>query len=167
MTIRKFYSDVDVEGKVIANSIKYNTSGYTGTFSVGERRWNNSVGTTELLLKGGNVTVQDGQEIVMYVYNRSGVDILNGKAVTIVGAENDIDAIELAIASDSGNTKYRVAGIATEDIPNNSYGFITVIGQIHDLNLSGFAEGEDVYLSQTSAGDFCHLSDLSIKKRQY
>lgn len=150
------------------NYIQYNT-GSTSPLVVGRRRWNDSFGTTELRLKGGNVTLQDGQELVVYCYNNNSYSIGNGKAVIITSGVmvdgQEYDSIELAVASNSGNTLFRTTGVATEDIPPYSFGFVTVEGRVNEIDLTSFEVGEVVYLSQTVPGDLVSYGDLNISGR--
>jgi len=43
----------------------------TGTFSTAKIRWNDTAGTAEIRLKGNNVTLQLGQELVKRVVNKT------------------------------------------------------------------------------------------------
>ena len=83
-----------------------------------------------------DVTLQIGQEEHVYVYNNTANTILNGQAVYINGiysaGSNNVPAIDLAISNT--NETSQVFGVATQDISINSYGFITVRGNINDLN---------------------------------
>ena len=150
------------------NYIQYNT-GSTSPLVVGRRRWNDNFGTTELRLKGGNVTLQDGQELVVYCYNNNSYSIGNGKAVIITSGVmvdgQEYDSIELAVASNSGNTLFRTTGVATENIPPYSFGFVTVTGRVNEIDLTSFEVGEVVYLSQTVPGDLVSYGDLNINGR--
>jgi len=70
-----------------------------------------------------DVTINIGQESVIWVYNNTGSDISNGQALHISGANGggDEPTVELAIASgntDITDTRYQVSGIATHEIKN-------------------------------------------------
>jgi len=56
------------------------------TSAVGKIVWNDTDGTLEFGLKGGNVTLQIGQEQVVRVRNNTGATLHNGSAVYITSA---------------------------------------------------------------------------------
>jgi len=107
-----------------------------------------------------DVTVNLGQESLIRIYNNLGVQINNGQALHITGATSGAPTVSLAIATGGSAKQFQISGIATHDIPSSSYGFMTVFGVVRDINLTGFSVGEQVYLSQTVAGDFASYSDL-------
>jgi hypothetical protein len=119
--------------------------------AVGQLAWNNADGTLDLGLKGGNVTLQIGQEIVLLARNDTGALLSNGQIVYVTGATGNRATIALADASASG-TAHTTIGMLTEDVPNGQQGFVTVIGLVRDLDTSAFAEGTRVWLSTTPGG---------------
>jgi hypothetical protein len=153
--------DVDLgEYQLKSNQIEFNQNP-TGTFGVGKMRWNDTDGTAEIMLKGGDVTLQVGQETVVRVVNKSGSLIPNGKVVKVVanpGGSNT--AISLAQANSDANST-TVLGITTEDIGNNNLGFITIQGLVHDVNTNAFNEGDVLYLSPTIAGDITNVKPVA------
>lgn len=123
----------------------------TGTPATGRIYWDAIHKTTATDLDG-TVTLQNGQEVLRYVYNGSGVVIPNGGVVYQAGVQTHYASIALAKA-DNASTSI-IAGIATEQIGIGSYGYITVIGEIHGLNTSAYTANDMVYLSDTSAGTY-------------
>jgi hypothetical protein len=118
---------------------------------VGRLVWNDTDGTLDLGLKGGNATLQIGQEQVIRVYNGTGASIPNGSALAITGATGGLPSVVLADTNveDHGHT---TLGLATETIANGSAGYMTVIGIVRGLNTSGYTEGDELYLSSTAGG---------------
>lgn len=98
------------------------------------------------------VTLQIGQEQFIKVHNNTGVTLLNGSAVYFTGVVGDVPAVALALA-DSFSTS-RVLGVLTMDILNTQEGFATTFGSVEDLDTSSFANGTDLYLSDTVPGGF-------------
>ncbi len=98
------------------------------------------------------VVIDLGQEMVFLARNTSGVNIPNGSAVYVTGAQANRPTIAMARA-DLVSTS-RVIGITTQDISNNSLGYVTMTGLVHDLNTNAFNEGDILYLSSTVAGGF-------------
>ena len=102
-----------------------------------------------------DVTINIGQEGVTRVYNNTGIQINNGQACHLNGSFNGVATVELAIASgttDTSDTSYEVTGIATHNIPNGTTGFITNIGLVRDLNITGTTPGSAIFLSDQIAG---------------
>ena len=103
-----------------------------------------------------DVTVNIGQESLIRIYNQTGVQINNGQVLHITGATSGIPTVALANASKLGTIftsgLAQSSGIATHDIPNGEYGFMTNFGIVRDLNTSGFTVGDELYLSDTIDG---------------
>lgn len=112
-----------------------------------------------------DVTIQIGQENVLKIYNDTGIQINNGQAVSITGSTSGASTVQLSIASGGGNPYYQVDGVATHNIPNGEFGFISAFGVVRDIDLSAFSLGEDVFLSQTVPGDFESYNNLSFTGR--
>lgn len=133
----------------------------TGTAGVGVMRWNNADGTLDLGLKGGNVTLQVGQEQVLRVINKTATNITllesNYQAVRVTGAQGQRLKVDLAQAT-SDLLSAETIGLVTETIANNQEGFITTSGLIRGINTTGSLQGETwvdgnvLYLSPTVAG---------------
>jgi hypothetical protein len=138
------------------------------TGGVGQLIWNDTDGTLDLGLKGGNVTLQLGQEQVLRVVNKTGEDLLESqyKAVRITGATGQRLSIQLAQASNDINSTTTI-GIVTETILKNQEGFITTMGQIHEINTTGSLQGETwvdgdvLYLSPTIAGGITKVKPIA------
>lgn len=97
-----------------------------------------------------------GLEIWKRVRNTGGVQINNGDAVYIKGSTGLVAEVGLAISSDI--TKSGVIGLATEDIADNAFGWVTIMGDVHNLNTTIFSEGDVVYLSDTIVGAWTNVA---------
>ncbi len=136
----------------------------TQAFNVGCMRWNDADGTAELLLKGGNVTLQLGQEQLVRVVNKVGANLLesNYQAVKITGAQGQRLKIGLAQANSDLNSSETI-GLVTENINNNQEGFVTTSGLVRGINTTGSLQGETwndgdiLYLSPTTAGRITNI----------
>lgn len=93
--------------------------------------------------------IQVGQESVVYVRNNSGATILNGTPVYISGAVGQFPTIAIASADDPDTCC--LLGLATHDIDNNTNGFVTISGEVRDLDTSAFTDGDEVYLGVSPA----------------
>jgi hypothetical protein len=117
----------------------------SATDGPGRLRWNDADGTLNVQMKGGNVTLQVGQEAVQLVKNLSPNSILNGSAVRVDGSSNGRISVVLADNSTAQGAT-AVIGIATQNIPSGSEGYVTTYGLVHDLNTSMWAAGAPIYL---------------------
>lgn len=110
----------------------------------GRLSWDDEAGTLRAGMKGGNVTMQIGQELPYRVRNTSGVLIGNGKAVRLTGWSGNRPTV--ALADNSSASTSDVFAVATEDIAIGQFGYVTVIGEVHDINTSSLTEAANVYL---------------------
>jgi len=119
--------------------------------AVGRLSWDDGNGTASLGLKGGNVTLQLGQEMLARVYNDSGSALTDGQLVYISGAQGNRVAVKLANAN-SEATSAGTLGMVTEPIAIGAEGFITIAGTVNGLNTSALTAGALLYLSTTGGG---------------
>jgi hypothetical protein len=135
--------------------------------AVGTFTWNDSDGTADLILKGGNVTLQIGQEQVLRVVNKTGATLneadfraVRVRSVAEGGAQGQRLAVLLAQA-DSDADSATTIGLVTESIADNQEGFITTSGNVNKINTTGaksyggtetWSDGDVLYLSPTHAG---------------
>ena len=123
-------------------------TGDQGTFS-----WNSDEWTVDLIQNG--TTLQLGQEVQIHVKNQSGATIPDGAPVYATGTLGASGRITVApmIADGSIPAKYFL-GVATETIANGADGKITTFGKIRGIDTSAYAEGQTLWVSATSAGNF-------------
>lgn len=142
------------------------------TGAVARMQWNDTDGTLDLGLKGGNVTLQLGEEIVARVVNKTGVDLYQSgyKIVKVSGAQGQRLAIDFAQANSGANSDDTL-GVVIENIAKNQEGFIAILGQVHDINTTGSLQGETwvdgdaLYLSPTVPGGLTKVSPIAPNHR--
>jgi hypothetical protein len=142
----------------------------TGTPGVAIMQWNDSDGTVDLGLKGGNVTLQVGQEQVLRVVNKTATNInlleANYQAVRVTGAQGQRLKVDLAQATNDLLSAETI-GLVTETINDNQEGFITTSGLVRGINTTGslqgetWADGDIVYLSPTTAGNITNIKPVA------
>jgi hypothetical protein len=122
-----------------ADQIALNVSP-TGTLAVGMTEWNDTIGSSQTLLKGGSVTLKNGVDLVARVVNKVNPNTTLTKAnyqvVKVTGAQGQRLAVDLA----QGNTDLNSAdtlGVVIETIATNQEGFIMTVGQIEGINTTG------------------------------
>jgi hypothetical protein len=136
----------------------------TQTPAIGRFIWDDTNGTADLLLKGGQTTLKVGQQQIIRVVNKTGANLLDSqyKAVRIRkvsegGAQGQRLAVVLAQGSNE-NQSTDVMGIVTENIDNNQDGFIVTFGNVENINTTGSLQGETwldgdiLFLSPTVPG---------------
>jgi len=140
-------------GTVTATLIDAGSIDFNPGAAGGELSWNNVEKTLNLVTGSDNVTIQVGQEVVLYARNTSGLQMTDGQVVKVVGSQGNNPTIALAQADTPANAR-GVIGVVTQIIPNNSNGFISLIGKVRDLTLDSgtYTEGDLLYLSSTVAG---------------
>ena len=151
------------EFELKAGQVEFDTTP-TGNAGVGILRWNDSDGTLDLGLKGGNVTLQIGQEQVVRVVNKTGFNLLesNYQAVRVNGAQGQRLKVDLAQATNDLLSAETI-GLVTENIDNNQEGFVTTSGLIRGINTTGslqgetWADGDILYLSPSVAGRITNI----------
>jgi hypothetical protein len=127
--------------------------------AVGRLIWNDADGTLDLGVKGGNVTLQVGQEQLIRIVNKTGANLLeaNYQCVKISGAQGQRPKVALAQANNDANSADTI-GLVTETIANNNEGFVTTSGIVRNINTTGslqsetWVDGDVLYLSGTTAG---------------
>jgi hypothetical protein len=142
---------VIVTGSAQASYIDIDTTAVVGG-AVGRLVWNDGDGTLDLGLKGGNTTLQIGQELVARAYNAEATTLTDGTVVYISGSQGNRIAVRRASATaelGSSNT----LGVVTEPILSGEEGFVTVVGVVRGLNTIGLTPGAILWLS-ASAGQY-------------
>jgi hypothetical protein len=89
--------------------------------------------------------------VICLVRNTTGATLTKGTAVYISGATGQNPTVSKALAT-SDATSAQTLGLMTADLANNSNGYVTIIGLIANMNTSAYTDGEQLYLSPTTAG---------------
>ena len=164
-------SDINLgEFGVQLGNLEFDTTPTNIPTNVGSMVWNDIDGTLDLKLKGGNTTLQIGQETVARIVNRTSTNITlleaNYQAVRVTGAQGQRPKVDLAQANNELNSTTTL-GLVTETILNNAEGFITTSGQVQEINTTGslqgetWADGNVLYLSGTVAGRITNIKPIA------
>jgi hypothetical protein len=89
--------------------------------------------------------------VIVAVKNTSGATLVKGTAVYITGASGQRPTVSKALAT-SDATSAQTLGLVSANIANNSNGNVTIIGLIKDFDTSAYTDGQQLYLSPTTAG---------------
>lgn len=142
-----------------------------GSHVTRERRvqWNNADGTMDVGLYNG-VVLQSGQEVHAYAENDEGATIFNGRAVMVsgtVGASGKIK-IKLAVADGTIDENYML-GIATQDILDGEWGYITLLGLVRGFDTTGndktvpeaWADADILYFDPAFPGELTKVEPIA------
>jgi hypothetical protein len=163
-------SIISVSGSVTnLDYISFYTASTVYTPEIGRIGWNDEDGTLNLGLKGGNVTLQIGQEEVIRVVNKTGANLLESQYRVVRirktiegGSQGQRLAVVLAQADNDPNSVDTI-GLVTENIDDNQEGFITSSGLVRTINTTGSLQGETwsdgdvLYLSPSVAGQLTNI----------
>ncbi len=166
---QKFLNPVEVNGQVSAEYLDLSTT-TTHTAGVGELVWNDTDGTMDIGLKGGNVKLQVGQEQLARVVNKTSplINLLESdyQVVVITGATGQRLSVKLAQGNNDANSAGTL-GVVTETINANQEGFITISGQVREINTTGSLQGETwsdgdlLFLSATTPGAITNIRPIA------
>ena len=96
-------------------------------------------------------TTSPASVLLEQVRNTTGATLTKGTAVYISGATGQIPTVSKALAT-SDATSAQTLGLITSNLANNSNGYVTIIGLVTNLNTSAYTDGQQLYLSPTTAG---------------
>jgi hypothetical protein len=112
---------------------------------------------TQYINGAGNLTtfptLLSSDNLVKLVRNQSGATITAGTVIYISGATGNKPLIAKALATGDA-TSAQTYGLLQTDIANNADGYVVVIGNVNNLDTSAFTEGQQLYLSGTTAGTY-------------
>ena len=95
--------------------------------------------------------VTQAQNLVTEVYNSTGATLTKGTIVYINGGQGNLPTVTKALAT-SDATSAQTYGIVRTDITNMNNGYVTVIGNLENIDTQAYAAGTQLYLSGTTAG---------------
>lgn len=131
-------------------SLAFDTGAGAPSYGEGKLYWDNNDHTLAVMTEVNGVTVQVGQEEVVRARNQTGSTITNGQVVYVNGASGSRPTVALALATSTLSDK--VIGICTYDIAHNAVGYITRGGLVRDVDTFAWAEGTELYVSDSVAG---------------
>jgi len=104
-----------------------------------------------------SVTVSSAaNNVIVQVRNTTGATLTKGTIVYINDATGQTPTVAKALAT-SDATSAQTLGMVSADISNNGVGYVTIIGLIDDVNTNSYQDGDQLYLSSTTAGTFTNV----------
>jgi len=98
--------------------------------------------------------------LVREVRNTTGATLTKGTIVYISGATGNKPTVSKAIATGDA-TSAQTFGMCQANIANNSNGYVVCVGDLTGLDTSAFTEGNQLYLSSTTAGTYTTTKQLA------
>lgn len=147
-TITSALQQVDTIGN--PSWIQFNTTAVPSP-AVGRLQWNETDGTLEFQMKGGNVTQQIGMEQVLHVKSYNNTGLIEGRVVYATGSDGvNILAHYANASSESASSK--TLAVMTESTSGGVKGYATTFGLVRGIDTSSLVEGAQVWLSATGDG---------------
>ncbi len=152
---------IEKNNSVVTDYVDHNISAPVPEAVPGRVFWSDDDATLDLHLLGG-VNYQFGQQLDFHPKNTSGVQINKGMAVMATGVIGSSTKIECARAVANGTVAAQyMLGIATQNIPNNQFGYVAWFGSIRGFNTTGanktvpevWADGDILYFDPTYPGE--------------
>jgi hypothetical protein len=142
-------TSLSVTGNVSANAYQLTTSPGTLTAATGQMVWSTSEQTMNLGMNYG-VTQQVGLE--SYILIKASATISDGQVVMFTGANGDNVTGAPANTASAGFRPEYIIGVATQDIANNGFGYVTVFGVVHGLNTNAYNVGDILWVDNATPG---------------
>lgn len=158
----------DASGKVATNAVTSTELGYlSGVTSAIQTqlngKFNNPTGTaTDYIAGDGSIlpfpTLGAADRLITTVYNSTGSIVPAGSVIYLNGPHGNLPELVLAQANSELNSSLTY-GITQTDIGNMSSGIAVQEGRLENLNtnVSGWNEGDVLYLSPTVAGGITNV----------
>lgn len=143
------------------NAIQMDITPTSVTTGEGVISWNSTEKTLDIQTWLSTTTLQVWREMHMQVRNNTGSTITNWSVVYINWAASSMSTVALAQSNDYTKS-IKMLWVATMDISTASNGLITTMGYVHDLNTSGFAVGDVLYLSNSVSGGITNVNPTGI-----
>lgn len=106
-------------------------------------------GSLNLGLKGGNVNISLGAEVIIMSYNAEATTLNKGEVVYLYGAQGQRPAVKRA-SNTADATSAATFGMVAESIAAGSEGFVIQIGVLRNINTNAYNEGDILWLGSTA-----------------
>jgi hypothetical protein len=153
------------------NSVEFDTTPATVPTLAGSMYWDVDYGTPAVVMGGGNVIQQVGEDSFYFGKNQTGSTIAKG---TVVRANGTLGAsgrilIAPAIGNNSTPPEYFM-GVTAESIANGADGIVQWFGSIKGINTTGqngetWANGDVLYLSSSVAGSLTNVEPVAPNQK--
>jgi hypothetical protein len=138
-----------------ADKVQIDTTATPAASAAGLIQWNAVDGTYDMGLLNSSV-LQVGQELMFY--GKASGAIANGDACQFAGAQDDHILVKKAVAAEVMANPRLFIGVATENIANGAFGYVTWLGKINGIytatpanqDNASWVAGDVLYVSPTT-----------------
>ena len=148
--VKAVYADADNKLRVDGNPYVDFESAPGTTVAAGRIWYDNTTGSWNLGMGGGNITQQIGEEL--FIYGKASSAITEGQIIVKTGAVGASGVITFAPAGTGITDDQTIIGLATENIALNSFGRITAFGVVHGIDTSMFTDGATLWYNPSTGG---------------
>jgi hypothetical protein len=135
----------------------YNTTAEYGGLNAGEVGWSQQYGTLQVgLLNGAYAKVGQSE---MY-YGKATETITKGQVVMFNGSQGDFIKLSLANPSVINNNPDYMLGLATTNIANDGFGYVTKFGYVDEIATNGFTNGTIIWFDSNSSNASGGVTDV-------
>jgi len=106
-------------------------------------------GSLNLGLKGGNVNISLGAEVIIMSYNAEATTLNKGEVVYLYGAQGQRPAVKRA-SNTADATSATTFGMVAESIASGAEGFVIQIGVLRNIDTNAYNEGDILWLGATA-----------------
>ncbi len=145
----RFLTEILAKAGITSNYFQVDTAAATPAGAPGKIVWNDTDGTLEFQMKGGNVTQQIGQELPVLVKHADNTGLTNGKVVYQAGSDGSNVLVRYAAAT-AESTSSKTFGVMTESVTGGGKAFCTTFGYVRNIDTSLLTEGSMIWLSETA-----------------
>lgn len=153
------------------NALTFDTTPSTLPTTAGSTYWDSDYGTTAIVMGGGNVIQQVGEDSFYFGKNQTGSTIAKGTVVRANGTVGNSGRILIAPAIGNNSTPAEYfMGVTAESISNGADGIVQWFGSIKGIDTRGqngetWADGDVLYLSPTVAGSFTNVEPVAPNQK--
>jgi len=138
-----------------ATTVPFNTTPAAIPTTTGSTYWNSVDGTLDTVLASG-VTLQHGQET--HFYGRASGAISNGDLCQFDGVQGDHVKFKKAVSADVIAYPQYLMGVATHNMLNGEFGYVTSFGKINGVYTETPANGDS---ANWVAGDLLYFDNTT------
>jgi len=138
-----------------AGAVQFDTAHTPLSSAPGLIQWNQADGTYDMGLLNSSV-LQVGQE--MMFFGKAQGAIANGDVCEFAGVQGDHILIKKAVGSEIETNPHYLVGVATENIANGAFGYVTWFGKVNDIYTKTPANQDS---ANWLAGDILYFNNVT------
>lgn len=148
--------DLNVTGKLSAEYITFEVLSTAPPYKEGLVYYDSEQRTLTQYSEISGVSLNFGHELWKTVVNKTGSIITDGSVVYLSGAQGSRPKAWLAQADNEDHSAHTI-GVATHNIGINQEGYVTIAGDVHNIDLSMYNDGDLLYVSPTVPGGLTNV----------